>query len=65
MKSSLVLVFAACAIIAVFIILIVTFVNKPTVDPVKKGIDDCLEIYHYTRSDKLYDECFANMENFK
>lgn len=27
-------------------------------DPIKKGVVECVQLYHDTRSDGLYDECF-------
>lgn len=35
-------------------------------DPVTKGVAKCVQLYHDTRSDKLYDECFDVLqENLK
>lgn len=30
-------------------------------DPVKKGVYDCIQLYHDTRSDKLYNQCFEEL----
>lgn len=65
-KEVFLIVIIATSIGIVTIIIIASYVlNKIVVDPVKRGIYGCIQLYHDTRSDRLYNECFANMENFK